>query len=180
MVKSTYSCRQQPALPLKVHGHWVQPAQVPGDLFSGWIHWILPISQTFIWSWLISRLPSHFSAWCKPWTCPRPHCSFSSKGFSLLRSPTCSSLLCTFQLSPWHSLRLVSSCKIWSCGPGDYTGSFPVSPTLSQLCTRGRPVHLWTPAHIPSLSLRVSYSVVPSLEQFLFLSLCSLLTENIL
>ena len=57
-------------------------------------------------------------------------------------------------------------------------------PSLSHLrslsCVPERPVHLWTPTHIPSLSLRISYSVVPSLEQFLFLFLCSLINENFL
>ena len=41
---------------------------MPDGLFSGWIHWTLQISQKFTCSWSISRLPSHFSAWCKPWT----------------------------------------------------------------------------------------------------------------
>ena len=47
-------------------------------------------------------------------------------------------------------------------------------------CVPERPVHLWTPTHIPSLSLRITYSVVPPLEQFLFLFLCSLINENFL
>ena len=71
-----------------------------------------PTDLTDLYMFLINIKASFsFSAWCKPWTCPCPHYSFSSKGFSLLRSPTCSSLLCTFQLSPWSSLRLVSSCQ---------------------------------------------------------------------
>ena len=74
----------------------------------------------------------------------------------------------------------VTHAKVWSRGPGGYTDSFPVPSTLSQLGITGRPVHLWTPTHIPSLNLKVNYSMEPSLEQFLFLSLRSLHIENFL
>ena len=67
-----------------------------------------PMDLTDLYMFLINNKAS-LSFLCLVQTLnPCPHCSFSSKGFSLLRSPTCSALLCAFQLSPWRSLRLVS------------------------------------------------------------------------
>lgn len=69
---------------------------------------IEPYGSTDLYMFLIN-IKASFSFLCLVQTLnPYPHCSFSSKGFSLLRSPACSSLLCAFQLSPWRSLRLVT------------------------------------------------------------------------
>lgn len=118
-----------------------------------------------------------FSAWCKPWTTPAP-LQLLQQRLPVSEGHPPAPLFCVhfscLHGAAWGSCR---HAKVWSHGPGEAIQIPSLSHPTSLSCVPETcpPVNTYTNS---SLSLRVSYSVVPSLEQFLFLSLCSLLTEN--